>query len=337
MIILTTNVGSLNEHSSKILSNRILKIDSLFNKKPDALLIQETCHTPELELLNFGYCNNYGSFENDKSIDQKKQRGVKTFSNTGKFPKDLNIFDEITVMVVQVLIKGNGLRMRKKLIGIVNMYRNFRISEDSFIDKLNWIEVGLSKLSVFGVIMCGDTNMEVMLLSNLTEILHNGFHKTNTKSRETSIDKVFVSPSLLNNDIKILIMDTCEKKTGELGHKTIVLYINEKLISKGKNIVSSKKFISNTKSAFDDKFSNIIIANLKSKYKDNEANRVINMLDTLTEESKIEIKLREPLVVEDLETLVIDKSSDGIKCFCLLYRRFGIKLLSNHFFKLFHC
>jgi len=169
------------------------------------------------------------------------------------------------------------------------------------------------------------------LLDNLVEIDHNGFHRASLKSREIFIDKVFVTSNLLECDIQTIILESCENKGNtSLGHKTIVLALNEKIIVKQKEITSHNAFLLHVRDFFNDSNTHKMIRNVKCKYSDHEIKNLISKFDKIAKLSKKKIKLNKALVLEDLEDLAYEKSSESVKSFCLFYQNLKNKLLTEN-------
>jgi len=333
MIILNTNVGSMTEFSSRALINNILKVESLYTRKPDIMTLQEVCHTDQSKNLTFGYKQIKDSFANKiDRLTQKEQRGTKTFGQDIVYPVQLNIFEEIVVGIASIYLRKGKGRKRLKKVAIINAYRNFRIDEKNFMDSLECVVLKINSLNfnVFGTMIVGDMNMEEIQVSNFIEIDHEGCHRSQLKCRDTFIDKVLVSESILNLDPKIIIMNTCERKSSPLlGHKTLIITINETPKTNKIFITSLKKYQKNIHDLFCDKTYNELRSIMRSNSAGSCIDNILNLIKDSLDNAEIEIEMNKKLLLDDLDSIAYEKGPKAVKSFCRFYKNLKLKFVDQ--------
>ena len=338
MIILSTNPGALNDTTNINLSNRLLTISSS-HKKPDFLLIQEEGRNSTIENSpNLGYANIETSKTNitdttnvNYNLSADEERGVRTFTiASATFPSELNIHHEITCSLdtLNYLRSTDSHRPCSLKICIINAYRNHKIPVRTFKNQIEGLLEAARVIGIEAFIVMGDMNSSSIHISRLIEIPHDGYHKHRSNSRPTKIDKVFVCQKIYEIGVRIMTLPTVESYDDkDLGHKCIVLFVNEKIQnSPEKVVIDKKKFMANLKRKFDDDCSSKLLAIINNpNNKSDKANVLMEVIEDVANKSKIKIKKKEPLQIEDLE--IIQKDKNCIKNFCLFYNKIKESLL----------
>lgn len=309
---------------------------------------------------NFGYPKiiSSDSFKynnaNNPKVNAENQRVTKTYapSKDIKVPKDLNVYREIVTIIGKVSMqKGN--EMESKDLAIINMYRNHNQGKLEFKRQIDDI---VSVATTKYIIAIGDTNYESMKLKAMVELAHMGLHIHRRGQQPGLIDKVFVSQELAKATIRILPMDPVEKvQDNALGHKTLLILINEDTTTNTEiTVLQKEKYLLNLKRHFNDRVTNNYIS-ATQRWKISKTNKetnddIINAANNITDEkttpysaippkfdvdpakaltttllrireqSTKKIQRKEPLQIEDLENLSLQKnSSDNVKEFCRAY------------------
>ena len=322
---------------------------TLANKKPDLLLLQETGKTKE-EFPSLGYSNQVASFdfsdENETQIPVNDHRRSRLYGpSTIIAPNDLQLLPDCSAVIDNYTFsRDGGNRLRNLKILVLNTYRNHKIPKNVFKEKLETIiEKAETEYGSEASVVMGDMNDTNLKLKNLIEVPHDGLHRHRPGSRLTNIDKVFISQNLFDLGARILVLPTTEN-TGStddsLGHKTIVLFINEK-IEQQRTITTTSmpKFEKNIKEKFNDNKTNIIIGKIKEQrsffradfenFRPHPSGEHVKkydpaaeFLDIITEamkESEITFKRTQALQMHDLENRSIETGPQSIKAFCKFY------------------
>jgi len=230
------------------------------------------------------------------------------------------------------LKKGKGRRRLKK-VAIVNAYRNFKVNEEEFMDSLECVvlKINSQKVHVFGIMLIGDMNMENVNVNNLIEIDHEGCHRSQLKCRDTFIDKVLVSEALLNLDPKVTVLGTCERKASPLlGHKTLIITINETPKINKITITSLKKYQKNIHDLFCDKLYNELRSIIRSNSAGSCIDNILYLIKDSLDNAKIDIEMNKKLLLDDLDSIACEKGPKAVKSFCRFYQNLKLKFVDQY-------
>ena len=353
MIILSTNTGSANPNSIKKLANFVLLILSLANKKPDFLLLQEVGKSEnDDESASLGYAKNVCSFDfkhsNKIRIDNDLRRSKSFMPSTSIAPENLQLLPDCLALIDEYQYTNkHSNRPRSMKILILNTYRNHKIKKTDFKNLIHEIiKIAESEFMVEGIIVSGDMNDTTISLNNLIELPHDGHHRHRPNSRLTNIDKIFLSRNLFDLGARVMVLPTCENLESDdltLGHKTLVLFINE-------NVNSARTFESictvtlkaKIRDQFNDKYTEGILSKIKSQRKlalcprlsgehiknnYDPAEEFIEILREVSLKSMKTITRTQPLQLHDLENKSEAKGPQTIKAFCKFYSTIKENLL----------
>ena len=345
----------MNNTTTTKLINFILAILTIANKKPDLLLLQETGKTRE-EFPALGYSNRVSSFDftenNEVKISENEHRRSRLYGpSTITAPTDLQLLPDCSTIIDDYCFSRiGGNRSRSIKIMVLNAYRNHKISKIIFKEKIeSIIEKSAAEFEAEGFVIMGDMNDTGLNLRNMVEIPHDGYHRHRPGSRLTNIDKVFVSQNLFDLGARVLVLPTTENTGSDdesLGHKTIVLFINEKIEQKRTiTTTSMTKFEKLVQEKFDDKITNEIISKIKQQrssfmkiesnhphppdalenkvhnsiMKYDPAENFLAIITSAMKESEITFKRTQSIQMSDLEGRSIETGPQSIKAFCRFY------------------
>ena len=198
--------------------------------------------------------------------------------------------------------------------------------------------IGVDEFVVFG-----DMNSSSMKINGLTEIPHIGFHKHRETSKPRLIDKIFISQKIFDIGLEVQVLNSVETiatETNGLGHKSFIIAINEKITAKeASTIVSMRKFNKKIKRKFTDQFTNrVLLAEIgktplqpepyvsKSDFSKisleeytamfrDPAALLTDVLVGILDDSKIQVKNKDPFNFEKLHGAAVGRTTDAIKRF----------------------
>ena len=347
----------MNDTTTTKLINFILAILTIATKKPDLLLLQETGKTRE-EFPALGYPNRVSSFDfienNEFKISENEHRRSRLYGpSTIQAPDELQLLPDCSTIIDNYSFSRiGGNRLRSIKIMILNAYRNHKIPKTVFKEKIEKIiEKSATEFGAEAFVIMGDMNDTGLNLKDLVEIPHDGHHRHRPGSRLTNIDKVFVSQNLFDLGARVLVLPTTENTGSEdesIGHKTIVLFINEKIEQKRTiTTTSMTKFEKIIQEKFNNTVTNDIISRIKrqrslyierqqhpqppdarveiqNKFYESvmEYDPAKNFLDIITsamKDSEITFKRTQAIQMSDLEGRSIEVGPQSIKAFCRFY------------------
>ena len=296
--------------------------------------------------LKFGYPVLKSSATNDPNgvlLDIQKQRICNMYMpQSSTTPSCLNIYPEI-ICTTDILEYTTGRNRKKSTkISLVQCYRNHDTPVPVFCGWLNNLVNMNKKLGIDELVFFGDMNSSCIKINQLIEIPHIGHHKHREKSKPRLIDKIFITPNLLEIGFEVQVLNSIETvatETNGLGHKSFILAISETLGEKEPSIVvNSKKFKNHVISHFNDETTNKLQAKIgleplqSENYSSRDDFQSITQEEysslftdpaaILTEElvkildlSKVRIDKKEKFDFDVLTSASVDKSTDAIKRF----------------------
>ena len=297
--------------------------------------------------MKFGYPIIRSSVMNDpqgKIIEITKQRTCNMYSPlSSSYLTCLNIYPEIICATDILEYKTSRNRIRTSKISIIQCYRNHEIRMATFTCWLNNLVKMNKNLGIEEIIMFGDMNSSTLKINGLIEINHIGYHKHRENSKPRLIDKIFVTPTLLDIGIEVQVMNSVETIATEsngLGHKAFLIAVNETITAttEAKTIISSKKFKKMTEAHFTDKFTETLARQIGRvplqpfKYESNSsfesistdeytnmfrdpAALITDELVKLLELSKITLKKKDLFDFDDLTNAAMGNTTDAVKRF----------------------
>ena len=349
MLIYFFNSGALNEKTAQNITSQLKQINDL-KRKPDFMAAVEAGNDVtkrSYREMHFGYPVVKSSTTNDpqgKIIEITKQRTCNMYSPlSSSYLTCLNIYPEIICATDIFEYTSGRNRIRTSKISIIQCYRNHDISVATFTGWLNNLVKMNKKLGIQEIILFGDMNSSSLRVNFLTEITHAGYHKHREKSKPRLIDKIFVTPTLLDIGIEVQVMNSIETIATEsngLGHKAFLIALNETITnnSEPKTIISNKKFKKTIEAHFTDKHTETLLRNIgKAPLQpiQHESNSNFKSISTeeytalyrdpaalLTDElvkvlelSKITIKKKELFDFDDLKNAAMGNTTDAVKRF----------------------
>ena len=351
MLIHFFNTGALNEKTTQNITAQIIQIRDLV-RKPDYVAAIEVGNDPtkiDYREMTFGYPKVKKSETNDPKgllVTKDKQRNCQIY-----YPKSsvalecLNIYPEINCLTDELNYTTGRNRSRTSKISIIQCYRNHETPIPIFRQWVNNIIAINTKLGIQELVIFGDMNSSsISFQSTLIEIPHVGFHKHREKSKPRLIDKVFITPTLLDRGFDIQVMNSVESiatASNGLGHKAFLISIGEKIAAKEpKRVVSIKKFKKNLRRQFTDEFTNrsllaqigktdlqpennfisnnefkpLAIEDYKQSFRDPAA-LLTDVLVDILERSKVEVKRKDLFDFDDISRAAVGRTTDAVKRF----------------------
>ena len=348
MIIYFFNCGALNESTSQNIIAQLKQINDL-KRKPDFMCAIEAGNDETKKCFRefkFGYPVLKSSISNDPSgnlLDKQKQRLCNMYMPLSSTTLGcLNIYPEIicTTDVLEYSTRRNNKKSIK--ISLIQCYRNHDTPLAIFTGWLNNLVKMNRMLGVFEIVIFGDMNSSSIAVNHLIEIPHVGHHKHREKSKPRLIDKIFITPTLLDIGFEVQVLNSVETvatETNGLGHKAFLITINEHISEKEPvTVVNSKKFREQTFLHFNDELTNQLQAKLGSTPLQSEnftsrddfaaitqeqyslsirdpAAILTEHLVKILDSSKTTIKIKDKFDFDILSKASIDKSTDAIKRF----------------------
>ena len=301
----------------------------------------------EYRQMNFGYPRIKSSEENDPNglfIEKLKQRNCTSYFPISSVALScLNIYPEINCITDELEYTVSRNRKRRTKISLIQCYRNHSITVPVFTGWINNLIKMNRKIGIDEFVVFGDMNSSSINLNELIEIPHIGFHKHREKSKARLIDKIFISQKLLDIGLEVQVLNSVEtiaSETNGLGHKSFIIAINEEITNKEANtIVSMRKFNKKIKRKFTDHFTNrILLADIgktplqpvpyisrsdfskisaeeyASRFRDPAA-LLTDVLVEILNESKVQVKNRDPFSFEKIHEAAVGRTSDAVKRF----------------------
>ena len=351
MLIQFFNCGALNEATSQNITAQQMEISN-HARKPDYMAAIETGNDPtknDFRDMKFGYPNLKKSESNDPEgslVSKEKQRNCNFY-----YPKSsaalvcLNVYPEINCLTDEITYITDKGRKRTTKISLIQCYRNHDTRIPVFKKWVEHILLMNFKLGIKEVVLFGDMNASsINFQASLIEIPHIGFHKHREKSKPKLIDKIFITPNLLEIGFEMQVLNSVEAiatETNGLGHKSFLLAINEKLKDREeKFIISAKKFKKNLRNRFTDEFTNrellakigqtplqppnnlplnnnfqpISLDHYRQDIKDPAALLSVELAKIL-EASKVKIKCKDKFDFDDIAKASVGRTTDAVKRF----------------------
>ena len=346
MILLSSNIGSMNPKTISKLANFIFIILALTSTTPNVLLLQETGRSDD-ESPKFGFSKQLNSYNyknnNQAKLDDKELRRSMTYTtSTSEAPEDLQLIpDSLAIIDTYKYSHQGSNRARSMKLLILNLYRNHKLKKDKFKELVeNVIFKAETEFFCEGIIAMGDTNDTAFTVKDLVELPHDGLHRHRPKSRLTNIDKVLVSRNLFDLGTRVMVLPTAENidvsEDETLGHKTLVLFINEEMHQEREiKTVCMTKFKFAVRQKFEDVFTNNFITKIQNQRiaalnpllsgeHDNllnydPAEEFNNTLKELMDKSTKIIKRTQPIQMHDLENNATMEGPKSIKAFSRFY------------------